>query len=469
MPQLTPELLALAGKLVFHLSAARKKAMLLPTTHAYVAAAIKDLYDILKYFLNMFPSTTVSFVEGEVFVQGNLLPHESLAYGEFLAELAERNLASVTFERDVALEELATFVGLSNLKPEEIRNRGGWEQLLRDGGVQHIRLGPLPVPLEAVLEHGAADRRVPNELYRSVLEAIVNSFLEVRESNVLDLAFLENQVKLLVAGTIEQEEVLQRLTTLKSKHEYTFYHSVNVAILTLLMVSRLRLDQATLHAAGVAALLHDVGKMRVPQEILDKPSGLTDDEWRIMQSHSLEGARILSAQRGITPLAPVVAAQHHARHDLGGYPKFNGLDRLHLLSEIVAVADTYDALTSDRSYRGAMMPDRALRIVAEGRGVHFHPTMVKLFAHLSGMYPVGSVVQLDTGETGIVVQANPSDLIRPKVKLIQDKASSIRDLPVIDLAGPAPEGGIQRSIVKSIDPTEFGVRPSDYLVPASGG
>ena len=259
----------------------------------------------------------------------------------------------------------------------------------------------------------------------------------------------------MVMGVLENEEIFRGLSTIKNAHEYTFYHSINVSILTILMGSRLQLDPELLNKIGAAAMLHDLGKLRVPQEILDKPTTLTDDEWRIMKSHSIEGAKLLSEQQNVDPLALIVAAQHHAKHDLSGYPRFNGIDRLHIVSEVVAIADVFDALTSDRSYRKAMLPDKAMQIIAESRGTGFEASFVRMFAKMVGLFPVGTMVELDTGELALVTKANPDDLCRPVVRLVDPDAKQTSDPVFIDLM-EVSDFIYKHSIVRSIESPQRG-------------
>ncbi|MCH7909883.1 MAG: hypothetical protein IIB38_09740 [Candidatus Hydrogenedentes bacterium] len=156
-------------------------------------------------------------------------------------------------------------------------------------------------------------------------------------------------------------------------------------------------------------------------------------------------------------LAIVVAAEHHAREDLSGYPKFHTLKRLHTMSKIVAIADAYDALTSDRSYCKAMLPDRAMKLIIEGSGTHFNPTLVKAFVQLSGMFPAGSCVELNTGEYGVVHKANPKDFYRPQVRILPRADERTTAFRLVDLTELNSAGVLRRSIVRSIEPATAGL------------
>jgi putative nucleotidyltransferase with HDIG domain len=249
---------------------------------------------------------------------------------------------------------------------------------------------------------------------------------------------------------------------MKDFHEYTFYHSVNVAILSMLMGSKLRFKESLLHKVGVAALLHDVGKVQMPLEILDKPGKLTKEEFEYMKGHAAEGARIL-AEHGADPLAVVTAAQHHVHYDRQGYPEYEVPGDLHFVSHLVTVVDVYDALTSDRSYRTSMLPDRAMQIVIEGRGTTFHPQLTKVFANLTGMFPVGTLVELDTDELAVVCKPNSDDIFRPQAKLLTEPYGDNQVFRVVDLTERDANGAYLRSIVRSIDPHDHQINVADYL------
>lgn len=456
MPDRLDELLEHASRAVFQLNAARKKCRILPATHPYVTVAVNELEDALRPLLDAFPLVTFSFIEGEIHVEGKLMAEESVALSDLSGDLNERGLLSISFSGGITPDELARFVGLSNLRPNDIETRGGWDALLREENITHVSLQRVPA-LDGTqwgksgAGSGETGVMVPRELYEAIFGLIVEAFNEVQRADKLDVPAVENMVNMLVAGVMEDENIFRGLSTIKGQHQYTFYHSVNVSILSLLMGARLGLDPATMNKIGTAAILHDVGKMRIPEEILDKPGALTDEEWKRMQGHSLEGARVLSEQANVEPLAIIVALQHHARHDLKGYPKLEGVDRPHFLSELISVADVFNALTSDRAYRKAMLPDKALQIILEGRGTQFDPELVAVFAQLVGLFPVGTFVALDSGEMAVVVRANPNDLCRPTVRLITPEQDNPEDGQLLDLAEKMPDGQYARTIIHSVD------------------
>jgi HD-GYP domain-containing protein (c-di-GMP phosphodiesterase class II) len=282
-------------------------------------------------------------------------------------------------------------------------------------------------------------------------------------------------VKRAVQGIVDQvlsnEASIVGLTTIRDYDEYTFTHSVNVCIFSVAMGRRLGLTKLQLYDLGMAALLHDVGKSRVPMEVLGKDGPLSEDEWRIMQAHPWLGVLTLFGLRGYgeVPYRSMIAAyEHHMKIDLTGYPKNLRTRQLSVYSKIVAGADAFDAATTRRVYQTvAIQPDQVLREMWENPRRGQDRVIVKALINLLGIYPVGTCVILDTYEVGVVHAANPdpSQLHRPLVRLLSaPEGGLLPNPPVINLAEAKPEGGFARTIIKVADPAKYGIRTQDYFV-----
>jgi len=207
------------------------------------------------------------------------------------------------------------------------------------------------------------------------------------------------------------ESILVGLASIKDFDEYTFAHSVNVCVLSMLIGDRLRLYKNDIARLGVAALLHDIGKMYVPQTILNKPSRLEGKEWDVMKYHTFFGVKELSKVKSPREVADgmFAALQHHVHYNGSGYPTRPGGWDLHLFTRIVTIADYYDAMTTPRIYKvDPLTPDRALRFILERSGQIFDPFIAKVFIQAIGIYPVGTVVDLDSDERGVVVKQHDS-------------------------------------------------------------
>lgn len=446
----------------------RKKAQIFPPNHNYVRESVENMLGIVNELFDGQHACTFSVAANELYMDGKLLAEASLELGDLIDEMDERKLFSWTIRRGVTPEELTAFVALTNEKPSELERRGGWDRVIEEQQIAHIqanqRFAMGGAKADPPRRAAAADGvKVSREVYARAMEAAVSAFTDSHARQLLNMEMMDGVVGLLVSTISLQKDIIASVHEIKSADEYTLSHSVNVAILSLLLGTKLNLSGVMLHRLGLAALLHDIGKTAVPEEILNKPEQLTPEEWAIMEAHTLEGVKILSEQNTVDHLGLVIAAQHHARIDLKGYPDFHALKDIHTLSKLVAVVDAYDAITSNRSYRRAMLPDRAMKVLLQGVGTQFDPVMLKLFVQMTGMYPVGSFVQLDTGEFGVVTQANPSELYRPVVKVVIKEGVDLAEFRIVDLAQTNEDGEYERNIVQSVDPKELGVEAAQYL------
>lgn len=457
MADLTKNIMKSVEGLVFHLNAARKKARLFPATHTSVAEVITRLMESVQAIHKEVPKFSLAIANGELFFDGHLLTNESLVYPSLIGELTFLGLTSLSFERGLDLAELTTFVELSTRKKDDINALGGWLEAFREKDIRHITLDHVLARGDVRPPDPAQEAERASGLHRAALETITTVLTDVRQTRRFDIGLVEGVVKLMVGAALDKTEVFTKLMTIKNMDLYTFYHSVNVAMISLLIGIKLKLSVSLLNRLCVAAMLHDVGKMCIPESILKKPGALSEDEWQTMQSHPAEGAKVLALQPKIDPLILIVAAQHHARYDMTGYPTLEGISSQHIMGGIVAVADTYDALTSNRAYRKAMMPDHAMQLVIEGRDTHFHPQIVKAFAHMAGLFPVGTVVRLTTNEVAVVCKPNSNDICRPLVRLVSGVGPSAVGGALADLTKRSTGGRYLKSIVTSLDPADVGL------------
>ena len=302
----------------------------------------------------------------------------------------------------------------------------------------------------------------------SVTKEVINSVRMGRSPNI-------KKIKRVVQGIVDQvlneETSLIGLTTLRDYDEYTFTHSVNVCIFSVALGRKLGLTRLQLYDLGVAALMHDIGKARVPLTVLNKPSGLSEDEWRTISGHPWLGVLQLFAMRGQNDIpyrAMIVAFEHHKKTDLTGYPKHLRPRTMSIYSKVVAVADAFDAATSRRAYQTTpLSPADVLQEMRINPHRGMDQVLVKAFMSLVGHYPVGTLVVLDTFEMAVVnaVNAVPEALSRPIVRLICDEQGNLL-FPgtIVDLNQMNDSDGYARTIIKVADPDRYGIRVSDYFV-----
>ena len=283
------------------------------------------------------------------------------------------------------------------------------------------------------------------------------------------------KIKRVVQGIVDQiladETSLIGLTTIRDYDDYTFTHSVNVCIFSVALGRRLGLTRLQLYDIGFAALFHDIGKSRVPLEILNKPDLLSDEEWRAIAAHPWLGLLSLfqvKEQQEFPYRAMVVAYEHHMKRDVTGYPRSLRTKAIGFYSKIVAVADGFDAATSRRTYQSEPMnPAAVLGEMRDNARRGMDPIIVKAFVNLLGIYPVGTFVVLDTFELAIVHSANvnPEMVSRPNALIVSDDLGNIVHPGVLtDLAEQDESGTFKRTIIKTADPDRYGLRIGDYFL-----
>ncbi len=283
---------------------------------------------------------------------------------------------------------------------------------------------------------------------------------------------VKRAIQVIVDQVMENELSITGLTTLREYDEYTFTHSVNVCIFAVALGKRLGFDRLQLYDLGLAALLHDIGKARLDQHLLNKSGALDEQEWRAMQSHPWLGTLTLFRMREGEDLpyrAILAAHEHHMKIDMSGYPRPVRARRIGLFTRLVAVADGYDAATTRRVYQNVPWePDAVLKEMWFNPGRGYDPTLVKALINLLGIYPVGTCVILDTFEVAIVAgpSPDPEQLHRPLVRLAVTADGARIDPPgqLIDLSIAAGDGSYPRTIVKVTAPERYGLVTGDFFV-----
>ena len=303
----------------------------------------------------------------------------------------------------------------------------------------------------------------------AVTKDVINS---VRIGKTPNIRKIKRVVQGIVDQVLNEETSLIGLTAIRDYDEYTFTHSVNVCIFSIALGRRLGMNKLQLYELGLAALMHDIGKSRVPLDLLQKNGELTDEEWKWMAAHPWLGVLVLfqfrRQQEELSYRAMTVCQEHHMKIDLTGYPKSIRPRQVSLLSRIVSIADGYDAATSRRVYKTeALAPSAVLEEMRDNPRRGLDQVLVKAFINLLGIYPVGTVVVLDTFELAIVSAANPNpeSLSRPIIKIISDAQGNRISPPLqVDLAVPEAGGQYARTIIKTADPERYGIIPGDYLI-----
>jgi len=356
---------------------------------------------------------------------GNLLLGKGVIINEyFIPKLKERGVSSI-FIRDDALEDV---------EPKE-----SISELVRGGTIRHMK--------QLFDDLGDITKDMKDQSLTAVKDAVGSQQFKNTFRDHPALVKVAND-----AGNIVDEllsgDVTLGLNSIKTYDNYTFQHSIDVAIVSIMIGRKLSLENKRLRELGIGCLLHDIGKTFIPESIVNKPGKLTDEEFEAMKIHPLIGYELVKDVPVIGVLPPHIALQHHERQDGSGYPRgLTGTNRLviskeprkiHLYGSIAAVADVYDAISSDRPYRKAFQPEQVIKIMTEMRGVHLNRDVLRYFLAITPVFPVGSTIRVMNGSYqnhfGVVIRLNEEKLGRPVIRLVYNAAKKRIDPADIDLA-----------------------------------
>jgi putative nucleotidyltransferase with HDIG domain len=439
--------------LVRRLAAAVRSASLYTPDHPLVRRGIDALLRICAERLMRADTLVVGFVGDDVVVDGARLTRSAASLTGFVRDLREREIEKITIGRGVTREDLHAFLA-------EMADRASAAPLpdrLERRGVRRIAVGRITIEADTEEAAGIAAAR---KVYGSAVQTAEALWGAAQAGDQPDPVAARNIIDSLARLVTQDRTSLMALTALKKYDNYTFTHMVNVSVLAMAQARTLNLEGAMLREFGFAALMHDIGKVHTPLEVLNKPDKLTKDEFDVMKQHVVDGAHILRRTPEMPALAPVVAFEHHLKQDLSGYPENVGHRDLNLCTMIVMIADVYDALRSNRIYRQGLPTDRIKAIMAKQDTNDFDKRLLRRFVNLIGMYPVGTLVRLSTEEVGVVTHEHPGDPFRPQVKVLRDGQGATLEEPVlVNTWERDARGEFPRAIVEAVDPDQVSIDP----------
>lgn len=359
--------------------------------HLLVRKAIERLQDAIE---GIDGESVISLFDGRVFFQRELRSHESLEFVDFIRSLEAKGVESLGFVPPTRTEDVEDLVAfLAGIGDPPV---GGSIALNEANFVPD--------------DEGQNQAAVFRARYLSAMDALRSAIYSVQTGENLDLTMTTWAVQGLLETAVDDPTAAILLSTLKSHDQYTFYHSVNVAVLSIALARAGGVPESMMEGIALGALLHDIGKAKVDNGLLNKPGTLDEGEWVEVRLHPQEGAlAILGAAGPAQYLAAVVAFEHHAGFRRDGYPTYGGAPIPHPASRLVSVADVYDAVTTRRSYRRAETPTRAQLILRRGAGTQFDPDAVDLMHLVLTAYPIGSVIRLVGGEIAVVTSSRVSE------------------------------------------------------------
>lgn len=298
------------------------------------------------------------------------------------------------------------------------------------------------------------DKEIANatKLYQQAKKLQKKAFSDVQAGRKVNCKDMEKVADAFIDSIFKNQDALTCMTRIREKDAYLLEHSVNVSVLMTILAKHMLLPRPLIHELATGALLHDIGKIKIDDSVLHKPGKLTDEEMKQMQSHVVYSKEILEQSGGLSEVSLDIAANHHERLDGGGYPNGYTADELSMYARMIAIVDSYDAMTADRCYKEGMNPINAFKRLMKDTGSCFDATLVQKFIQAIGVHPVGTLVKLKSSKLGIVTQTNFVEPLKPVVKVFYHVRSNMyTEIRDIDLA-------------TSVDEIDCCVKPENFKI-----
>ncbi len=454
----------IVGDFIKELVGAIQKRGLYGERHDLTKAAMAELYVKLREALSLMPEITIGVIGNEIAFDKEPFYEDSKNISGLIGRFQKMKIEKISFLNAVEKSELASFVEIIAEPADGITKSVSLTEVFGSKGIVNIVIGVI----------GEGDKTAEETHTENIYEAVKDNFRDgidylkrtmddISNNRSIDIRAARFFVNKLVGNLLKNKNLLLILTTLKKRDDLTFVHCMNVSILTLAQAETLGIDQSLLPDIGVAGLLHDTGKLAVEASILKKGGKLDSDEIEKMHSHSIDGAKILLETSGLSTMAAISAFEHHVRYDMQGYPTKLFGKKINLASMMIAIADVYDAIRNKRHYHVARAPEEVYDEMIKLSGTHFHPGLLEMFFKTVGVYPPGTLVELDTSETGIVIKESFVDIIRPQVEILYNRQGRKELAPyIVNLLEKGTGSAYKRTIIRSVAISDEHQIPANY-------
>ncbi len=426
-----------------------------PPAHQAVRQPLEELEALLSEILRKKADTYFGVVEGVFFLEEHIFVTPNTAVAELANRFIQKGLDAFTVSRGVNFDELFNFSSLLSRRETTAENLPG---KLREKGISNIRVGI--ESLEAGLDGGEPGSI---KVYVDALHAVRDVSKDIERGRIPSGSQISVIVDSMVSMAMKDHTTLLGLAMIKDYDNYTFNHSVNVGVLALALGAYAGLGKEMLREINTAGLLHDIGKTRIEKNILNKPGRLTAVEFEVMKKHAETGAEIVSRMEGMNQQVADTVLGHHIKFNRKGYPEWARGRSFGVMTEMVAIADSYDAMTTLRSYNAPFTPKVAVDTLSRLAGTQLDGDLVRKFVDMMGKYPVGTLVRLDTNEIAVVVKPNPLNSEAPEVKVVFDADGRKLDAGRKEKL-QREDGTRYAGIVSTVDPLLRNIDVSRYVI-----
>jgi HD-GYP domain-containing protein (c-di-GMP phosphodiesterase class II) len=441
-----------AKEFIRALSTAQQTYILYPADHPDRKLAVGQCVEQARLLVETSSEVPVIFVARRGFYLGStLLAREALTFTRLLNVFEKAEVEAVEFLRAVGEDDID----------------GLLKVLLEDGDPQHeysgITINRVKPRLEPEDERELYISRLL-QTYAAGLELLRGTAASVAAGEGLNLDSATSLVEQMAGQVVSDPAQALLVTTVKSYDDYLYYHMTNVCLLSVALGFALGLEREQVIVLGIGGLLHDIGKVLVPREVLNYPGALNEEMWRLIQRHPVDGAGLLFATtRDLLHPASGIILEHHASFDLSGYPNLTAREHPTMSARIVSVTDCFDAITTKRSYRDADDRSRAMNVLKAASGDGYDPRIVRALTRMLGVLPIGTAVRLASGETAIVLEQREKAPMRPLVRILLDRSGTPVEPEERDLSTLTANAKKGR-VVATLDPADVGIDMATLLL-----
>jgi len=428
------------------LNGALRSTKLYPSGHPAIKSNAGKTSVFVSTQLHAEDTFLIGLVEGAVIFDSNPVPDSERLYTDLIGFMRDKNIASIIFKHGVTANELANLIDILT-GPPMLDNE--LQSAISAHGITNIKI-----------KSATAEPNNCMEVYNGALDAVKNAMDEVRLGKIPGSGQVNKVADEVADSVLSDMDAMLGLAMIKNYDNYLFNHSVNVSILSVSLAVAMGLTKEQIHSVGVGALLHDIGKTGLSEQIIRKPGGLSSDEWQQIKAHPEIGSQIIARMDGMDKTVSSLVYEHHIKYDQTGYPEEHGKG-LNPFSHILTICDAYDALTTLRVYQKPHSPVEALKIMNNFSGRSFHPDILKTFTEIIGIYPVGTVVRISTGEIGVVTSTYADRPLRPAIKIVADvNGKQPEESMVLDLADDKNKDA---EVIATVNPATLGLELGKFF------
>jgi len=435
------------ANLIRALGTSLKNRRLYPPSHPLVRSAVEKCFSDIILFFTERQELALAISDGTLVFEGVPIFNLTSSLDLFMARLSAIGIPAIVFEKGLAPEDIEKFILFLHETKEEGLSPSDVQERIEKTGVTHIRVKP-------PTEEEEDDYSLARTTYDNAVNAVVLLMQEIRMGRIPSGAESERVVKDIAGMLQRNRDAIMALTLIKNFDEYTYNHSVNVAVISLAMADALSLSPQEKTEVGVAGLLHDIGKTQLALDLIRKPGNLTFQEFEEIKKHPEEGFVLLGKMSHIRPTSAYMVREHHLRYDRKGYPALGTDYPMNPQSQIIAVSDCYDAMTTMRAYQKAKQPLEALEIMGKLSGKSLDANILTVLKSVMGSYPIGTMVRLNSMEVGVITGTGPAGQGPIKIQVLVDRQGNPllrpEEVELAEIAARTPHP--RRSILGTVNP-----------------